>query len=429
MRHAIRRSAAAMLLMLPTCAAVLAAESAVDHYRKAVAAYKAGDFEGYRASIAEAVRLAPDHPAYVFDLAGADALTGRPVESIAALRRLVEMKVWQDVEVEHDLDPIRGTPEFRDVAADLAALKRPIGTSVKAFRLRERDFIPEGIAYDPDTRSFFVGSVHLGRIVRVDRKGRETGFTRDGEAGVWSILGMAVDTPRKLLWACTSGMAETANLAAPDKGRASLLKLDLATGKLLARYPLAGGQPEHNCNDLAIGPKGDVYVSDAISGQILRLAPGGAGLTEFVPAGRLRSPQGLAFSADGRYLFVADYASGLHRLAPPDAEPLRLEQPAGMSGRGIDGLLFFEGSLIAIQNGVRPHRVVRLHLDAGMARIERAEILEMNNPHFDEPTLGVIVGRDFFYVANSQWSRFEPDGTIFPMDRLERPVVLKLRLD
>jgi len=428
MRGGLLRSIGFIVLVLGAAAAP-AAENPVDFYRKAVAAYKADDYEGYLANMTQAVRLAPDHPAYIFNLAGANALTGHPEAAIRALRRLVTINVWQDLEAEKDFDAIRDLPEFKAIAADLALLEKRVGSSVKAFRLPEKDFIPEGLAWDPGTRSFLVGSVHLGRIVRVDRRGKASDFTKPGEAGVWSILGMAADARNRILWACTSAMGETAGVTAEDKGRAALLRYDLDTGKLLTRYPLAGGQPGHNCNDLAIGPAGDLFVSDALTGAILRLAPGAVGLEEFLPPGTMRSPQGLAFSGDGRYLFAADYSTGLYRFTPPDATPLKLEHPDDMTARGIDGLRFHDGSLIAIQNGIRPHRVVRLRLDEAMERIREAVILEMSNPRFDEPTLGVVVGRTFFYVANSQWGRFEPDGTIYPMDRLERPLVLKLRLD
>lgn len=86
------------------------------------------------------------------------------------------------------------------------------------------------------------------------------------------------------------------------------------------------------------------------------------------------------------------------------------------------------GDLIVIQNGVNPHRVARLTLSEDGSRVTRAEILEMNNALFDEPTLGVVAGGWFHYVANSQWGRFDKHGTLFPMDRLAEPVILKMKL-
>jgi hypothetical protein len=95
---------------------------------------------------------------------------------------------------------------------------------------------------------------------------------------------------------------------------------------------------------------------------------------------------------------------------------------------GIDGLYLVDGSLVGIQNGIEPHRVVRLRLDATANRVERAEILERARPDYAEPTLGVVVGRDLYYVAASQWEKFRDDGTIEAPESLRPPLVLRLRL-
>jgi hypothetical protein len=95
---------------------------------------------------------------------------------------------------------------------------------------------------------------------------------------------------------------------------------------------------------------------------------------------------------------------------------------------GIDGLYFYRGSLIAIQNGTRPHRVVRISLSADLKRAEGLTILEANNPLFDEPTLGVVVRDDFYYVANSQWGAFDRAGLIASPEKLRETLILKTKL-
>lgn len=46
---------------------------------------------------------------------------------------------------------------------------------------------------------------------------------------------------------------------------------------------------------------------------------------------------------------------------------------------------------------------------------------------FNEPTLGVKIGNDFFYIANSQWALTNDDGTL-AADKLKEPVILRLKL-
>jgi len=82
-----------------------------------------------------------------------------------------------------------------------------------------------------------------------------------------------------------------------------------------------------------------------------------------------------------------------------------------------------------VQNGIEPHRVVRLTLSADGARIVKGRILEMNNPLFDEPTLGVAANGAFYYVADSQGGKFlkSPDGV--PESEQREVVVLKVPLE
>jgi hypothetical protein len=47
-------------------------------------------------------------------------------------------------------------------------------------------------------------------------------------------------------------------------------------------------------------------------------------------------------------------------------------------------------------------RVVRLVLSLDLRAIERFEVLERRSPLFDGVTTGVVVGGDFFYMANIQ---------------------------
>jgi len=44
-----------------------------------------------------------------------------------------------------------------------------------------------------------------------------------------------------------------------------------------------------------------------------------------------------------------------------------------------------------------------------------------------EPTLGVVVGDEFFFVANSHWNRFDAEANL-PAE-LTGPIVLKLSLE
>ncbi|MBA3555973.1 MAG: hypothetical protein H0W29_14595, partial [Gemmatimonadales bacterium] len=53
-----------------------------------------------------------------------------------------------------------------------------------AFTVSETDLVPEGIAWDPTSRSLFLSSTYRRKIVRIDSLGRATDFVREGQDGL-----------------------------------------------------------------------------------------------------------------------------------------------------------------------------------------------------------------------------------------------------
>jgi hypothetical protein len=56
--------------------------------------------------------------------------------------------------------------------------------STRAFALKERDLAPEGIAYDPVDRKFYMSSVSKRKIVCVSGGGIITDFKRPEQDGL-----------------------------------------------------------------------------------------------------------------------------------------------------------------------------------------------------------------------------------------------------
>ena len=62
-------------------------------------------------------------------------------------------------------------------------------------------------------------------------------------------------------------------------------------------------------------------------------------------------------------LFVADYVKGMYKLNVPNKQLTKLEVLPEVSMKGIDGVYFYNNSLLAIQNGVSPVRCLYLPLN------------------------------------------------------------------
>ena len=398
------------------------------HYDDAIAAYAKRDYAGYLSGIEQALRLLPSHPALVYRIAGGYALNKRPEEALAALERFVSMKVARDLEANPDFIAIRQMPRFAAALEAMKKLHEPIGSSREAFRLAQRDFIPEGITRDPKSGTLYVGSVRQRTIARVRPDGTAGTFAEPKKEGLGAVLGMGVDASRRLLHACSSDMKFMIEADPNRLERGTLFSFDLESGSLARKVALGGGAAGHSCNDLTVAPDGTVYISDDLAREVVQVAPGAAEPRVLVDAGRLGSPQGLALSEDGAALLIADYSSGLWRLTLAGGTLSLVALPPHVPSTGIDGLARAGTTLLAIQNGITPHRVVRLTMDPTASSVLRGDILEMNNPLFSEPTLGVVADDGLFYVANSQWGAFKEDGSLPDAEKLTGPIILKLPL-
>lgn len=420
----------ALLASLPTRASaqsdpVVASRAA---YQEAVHAYQAHDFPAFLLHAREAERLRPAHGGVVYGLACAYALTGDTAAALAALQRFAALGHTADLDADADLTSIRSLPAFDSLRQAMRRNAAPLVRSTPAFTLAERDLLTEGIAYDPKTRSFFVGSVRQAKILRVDGRGHATELVPPGLKGFWAPLGMRVDAARRVLWVAGAALPQTVGYDSADAGRSGLFRFDLASGALTGRFPLpADGQP-HTLGDVTLARNGDVYSTDSRGPAVYRVRAGSDSIERFATSPLLLSAQGLALDAEERTLYVADYSRGILRIDLATRAVRLLETADDVLALGIDGLYLVRGSLIGIQNGVEPHRVVRLRLDAGGDRVAHGEVLERARPDYAEPTLGVVVGHDLFYVAASQWERFRDDGTIDAPETLRPPLVLRLRL-
>jgi sugar lactone lactonase YvrE len=275
-----------------------------------------------------------------------------------------------------------------DEAALIAAVRaektQKIGSAEVAFTVEDPELLVEGIAYEAASGDFYVSSVHEKKIVRIGRDGVAHDFIPSAHEGIGGVLGIAVDARRRSVWAAAG---------------TGVFELELGSGALRQKIELDAG---HHLNDLVLDADGRVYLSDAKTGIVYSIDPGGP-LEVFVPPGHFQSPQGLAWSADRRVLYVADYGKGLARVDRATRAVTWLRPESFL--KGLDGLVRDGDTLIATQNGVAPPRVVRIYIDGDSAR---AETLLRNQPGMEEPTLGVLVDGDLVFVGAAQWDSFEP---------------------
>ena len=217
--------------------------------------------------------------------------------------------------------------------------------------------------------------------------------------------------------------------------RSYLFRFDLATGKTLPEDPLAAGG-KHLFNDLVDLGGGEVYLTDSEEGSVYRLRPGAETVERLLPAASFVYPNGIALSDDGRFLYVA-HAAGIavRDLSTGGVAPLAA--PADVSLAGIDGLSFWRGALIGVQNGTKPHRVDALLADPvarsgdgrARARARQPALRHSDDGRRCRAQRGTDVGDAcYYFMANTQLRALGPGGVVKEPEKRKPVVILELDL-
>ncbi|MDC3960992.1 SMP-30/gluconolactonase/LRE family protein [Polyangium jinanense] len=369
----------------------------------------------------------PNDGVLLSTLAELSAERGERAETLGYLERLAALR-WPFALLESSFGELRRDPAFRDVAARIGKNEPVVRRSAPAFTLDELDLVPEGITHDPATDTFYVGSIRHRKIVAVGKDGKARDFVRSAEDDLLSVLGMKVDAARRHLWVATFASKGMKGFSTEMKGMAALFQYDLDKGALLRKIVWKRPGEAHLFNDIALTAAGDVFVTDSEAGSVLALRAGTDTLEEVLPAGSFVYPNGIVLAEGGARLFVAHWRGvAMIDLKSRDVRPL--EAPAGVVLAGIDGLALDGRRLVAVQNGLGRARITRYHLDEGLSRVVREEILESGHPLFDGiPTTGVIARGSFYYLANANLRGFDEQGRPKPGENPRPSQVLAVPL-
>jgi len=174
-------------------------------------------------------------------------------ETIQWLRRVAERKSGIDPGRDSVFAELRGTPEFEEILGSVREATPAVSRSSTGFTIYEGDLVPESVAYDPTGQRFYFGSMRKGKVVRCTAAGNCAEFA----GGLGTLLGLKVDG--KGLWLLSNAENES-----------TLIHYDLRSARVVRKYPEAGA--DHNFNDLAIAPSGDIYLTDTPAGAVWHLA-------------------------------------------------------------------------------------------------------------------------------------------------------------
>jgi hypothetical protein len=395
----------------------LYAQDVTTIYEQGKKCLAANDSKGYYQYMAKAFELYPQHFAIAYHFGAASVLNDKPQQALDLLAKAIWMNAELDLTGNNALGRLKSTPGWSDLLSLQQKLQVVVISSDTALVLSDRTLHLESVAVHKNT--FYGASIRHRALVEI-KKGIPVKMISRQNAP--AFFGIAIDRQRDMLWASASPIEQMANF--DSTLQSNVHGYSLSTKELKKTYTIS--KPSL-LGDVVVSTNGEVFVSDSKNNAILTLSTGDT-LQTFYSSQEFQNLQGIALSENNRFLFIADYVKGIYRL---DLKSLNLKLIANSTEAslvGIDGLEYYNGSLIAIQNGVIPFRVMRYFLNETMDTITSYEVIDWNHPAHHEPTNGMIDGDTLYYVANSQWSGYDEAFAQLPSEKLQDIVVLKYKL-
>ena len=408
-------------------------------FQKLSEAAKQKDWQGARDVLTQIGRELPaPTPRYMLSVATIEARLGHKDEALKWIEKYVATGLSFDPAKDEDLNAL-----MMGAGARMGFLMKerslPVTNAEFVCELPQADTMPEDIAYLKSSGAFFVSSIQHHTIYRVSlpkARSRQCSIEElplPTEAKRWPTLAISSDPKRKALWVTASAMPGFSGIAKEDEGKAVLLEIDPASGKVLHRFDLATTGPAV-LGDMCVTDQGTVYVTDSIGGGVYRLHGDLQTAKLEKIADGLFSPQTPVLARDGKRLFVADYTMGIAVIDLPTAGAAPnlsvkinyLPHPENVAVVGLDGLYSNGDSLIGIQNGTEPERILRFLMNPAQTEITGAQVIRQIGQL--DPTHAVEVDGWFYATSNVGWSKVDDNtGQLKPGEKFSPPALLKFR--
>lgn len=265
----------------------------------------------------------------------------------------------------------------------------------KAGHFTSREFAPGGLACDAVSKRFVFGD-RPGKKVLVLAEGSDHSIdlTRADVAGFLDVLALDIDTTNGNLWVASAGA---------DGSGASLHRLQLISGRPIARYVMPGESAGIQPVDVAVTAGRGVLVLDAAQRRVLILRPRASALEVLVNLGDTQ-PVSLTVGSQDR-VFVA-HRDGVLSIDLRTRKVVPITGPKGTPLGGIERLRRDGAGLVGVQgqaDGSR--RLVRLTLNATRGAVTRLRVFDAPLPAGDAPIYAAVCGNTLGFLVGEAVGR------------------------
>jgi hypothetical protein len=245
-----------------------------------------------------------------------------------------------------------------------------------------------GLAYDAVSGRFIVADGKEQRLLVVGERSGRLANLAGMDAGFDEVSAFEIDTVEGDLWVVSSSNQSKA---------ATVHKLQLISGRVLASIPLPAAERPARFTDIAVTPQ-NILVLDGGGRRVYRVAKKGRTL-ELIA--RLASPSCSSLAPGPEGIAYTSYDQGILRLdlatramtvvEPPEQEPLN----------DLRWIRWHRGSLVAIQGGEGGKlRLLRLRLDDAGRRVRSVDVLD-GSVALAGPTSATLSGNSVYYLGSN----------------------------
>ena len=262
-----------------------------------------------------------------------------------------------------------------------------------SYALPGEGVFPEGVAYNPVSGNFYVGSTGDGTLYEGDvASGEVTVFSAGGADGRTTAIGMKVDG--------------NGNLWVAGGGTGQMFAYNTADGSLVASYSTPAVEQTF-INDVIVTPDGSAYFTDSFRPVLFKISDMAGGEAEawldftgtVLAYGEGFNLNGIAASPDGRYLLVIHSGNGnLYRIDTETQEVSQVDT-GGADLTAGDGILLIGSTLYVTRNQFGEIVPVTMSEDFSTGTAGAA----ITDPSLIFPTTIAQAG-DSLLVVNSQFN-------------------------
>ncbi|HET6603874.1 MAG TPA: hypothetical protein VFG21_06610 [Xanthomonadaceae bacterium] len=398
--------------------------------RAARTAVRIGDSEAAIAAWKRLTEMRPHLGRYKLELAAAYAAQDDKSASYNALLELQAQGYAFDIGQDPRFAKVATTEAWKFIVQGLDANRAPFGEGEVAWTLPAQDLLIDALAWDPTGKQLLVGSARSGAVYAVGRGGQLRPLVQaDADNGMWAVFDLAVDAGRGVLWVASTAVPHFRGYdPEQDLGRAGVFRFDLRSGRFVERFlsPSIPGQ-SFFISSLALAPDGTVYAADGVNNAVYSV--GKEGFRRLFHAPSMTSIRGMAVSGDGGTLYFADHELGILGFDLASGKPFDVRVPRNLALGGIDGMEWWQGHLIVVQNRMQPSRVMRLQLSSDGRSIAGVVPLEANKPALTFPTASTLAGDSLYLIANSPKRHYDRFGALKTGDAPEATRIYRLQAD